>query len=102
MKKCPVCHQPITEYQLLKQSFSRTPGELVKTKLMDGKGVIRCPHCKARLRKKLSAWYLVAMLPFIAAALWYSTTGQHAFLIYLSIIPFIIVYANLPYVSYDR
>jgi hypothetical protein len=102
MKKCPVCQQFFTSAQLLRQSFSRTPGEFVKTKLMDGKHVIRCPHCKARLRKKLSVWYLVAMVPFIAAALWYSNTGQYAFLIYLSIIPPVLVYAMLPYTPYNN
>ena len=102
MKKCPVCQQFFTSAQLLRQSFSRTPGEFVKTKLMDGKHVIRCPHCKARLRKKLSVWYLVAMVPFIAAALWYSKTGQYAFLIYLSIIPPVLVYAMLPYTPYNN
>ena len=102
MKKCPVCQQFFTQNQLWKQSCSRSPGEFLKTKLMDGKHVIRCPHCKARLRKKVSFWFIIALIPFCASAIWYSITQQYAFLMYFSIALFMIVYVNLPYVSYDN
>ena len=102
MKKCPVCQQFFTSRQVLKHRFSQSPGNYLKTTFLDGKHVTRCPHCNTRLRKKLSIWYLISFLPFIASALWYSNTGKYAFLIYLSIIPCIIVYAILPYVSYDN
>ncbi len=102
MKKCPICQQTFTQYQLLKKSCLKSVGKLLETHFMDGKGVIRCPHCNARLIKKRSFWFIVALIPFCVSAVWYSITHQYDFLMYLSIVLFMIIYASLPYVPYDK
>ena len=54
MKKCPVCNQTFTWRMLLHRKFSQSFPNLLGEHLTDGKGVIRCPHCGSRLRKKIS------------------------------------------------
>ena len=69
--------------------------------LTDGKGVIRCPHCRSRLRKKVSIWFIPAMIPYIIAAVMTSINHKYAFLMMPSIVFFLIFYINFPYVPYD-
>lgn len=101
MKKCPVCHQSFTSRMLIKKALSKRPAKLLGEYVTDGKGVIRCPHCSARLRTKISVWFLPALMPYILSTIWYIITGRYAFLMYLSIAFFMVFYVNLPYVPYD-
>ena len=102
MKKCPLCHQSFTSRMLTKKALSKRPSKLLGEYVTDGRGVIRCPHCSTRLRKKISIWFIPALMPYILSAIWYITTGRYAFLMYLSIAFFMVFYVNLPYVPYDK
>ena len=102
MKKCPICHQSFTKRMLLQKSLSKPMNELLGKKFTDGKGVIRCPHCGARLRKKISVWFIPALLPFIVSAVLGSVNRSLSFLMIPSIVLFMLFYVNLPYVPYDK
>ena len=101
MKKCPVCHQRFTQYMLLKKKLSKSSSTLLGEYLTDGKNVIRCPHCEARLRKKISVWFILALLPFFISAVLTALNHSWSFLMILSIVFFMLFYINLPYVPYD-
>ena len=101
MKKCPICKQSFTQTAILRRKFSQSTTNLLKEHIMDGKGVIRCPNCKARLRKKISIWFILAIIPFLFSVGLYTVEHQYEFLIILSIVFFMIVYISLPYVPYD-
>lgn len=100
MKKCPICNKKITRAMLIERKKSLSPKDALLERIFDGKNVIRCPHCKSRLRK-ISIGFFVALLPFIISTIVYTLTHKYAFLIYLSVAIFIIVYINLPYSSCD-
>lgn len=102
MKKCPICNQSFTITMLLRRKFSQSATELLSENIADGKGVIRCPHCKSRLRKKFSICFFLALIPFLVSVGIYIFSHQYDFLIILSIILFIAVYINLPYAPYDN
>ena len=102
MRKCPVCHQFFNQRMLLQKSLSKPATDLFGDHLTDGKGVIRCPHCGARLRKKISVWFIPALVPFLVSSVLYSTNHSLWFLMVLSIVFFLIFYINLPYVPYDK
>ena len=102
MKRCPVCHQPFTSRMLTKKALSKRPSQRLGEYVTDGRGVIRCPHCSSRLRKKISSRFILALIPYILSALLYMNTHRYGFLMYLSIAFFIIFYINLPYVPYDK
>lgn len=101
MKKCPRCNQPFTKTMILRRKFSLSATDLLGEYMADGKGVVRCPHCKSRLRKKLSIWFVLAMIPFLFSVGLYTVHHQYWFLMILAIVLFMIVYINLPYVPYD-
>ena len=101
MKKCPVCNQSFTRTAILRRKFSQSTTDLLGEHMMDGKGVIRCPNCKARLRKKISIWFILAIIPFLFSVGLYTVEQQYGFLIILSVVFFMIVYINLPYAPYD-
>lgn len=101
MKKCPVCHQTFTQGMLLKKSISKSFSKRLSEQFTDGKGVIRCPHCNARLRKKISVWFIPALMPFFVSAVLYPINSFFEPLMYLSIVFFMLFYINLPYVPYD-
>ena len=92
VRKCPVCHQSFNRRMLLHKSLSKPMSGLLGEHLTDGKGVIRCPHCKARLRKKMSVWFIPALLPFLVSAVLYSTNHSLWFLMVLSIVLFMLFY----------
>ena len=102
MRKCPVCRQSFNQLMLLKKKLSKPTSDLLEEHLIDGKGVIRCPHCGTRLRKKKSVWFVPMLLPFLVSAVMYSTNHSLWFLMVLSIVFFMIFYINLPYVPYDK
>ena len=102
MKKCPVCHQTFTKTMILNRKASQSTSDLLGEHLTDGKGVIRCPHCKARLRKKFSIWFILALMPFFISAILCSFNRQYTFLMIPSITFFMIFYVKLPYVPYDK
>ena len=102
MKKCPICQKSFTRSMILKKSLFQPTSKLLGDHLTDGRGVIRCPHCATRLRKKISIWFIPTLVPFLISAIWYSINRQYAFLMVLSIILFVIFYVNLPYVPYDK
>ncbi len=102
MKKCPVCQKTFTRSMIFKKNVIKSPHELLWKKLTDGKGVIRCPHCAARLRKKISIWFIPALIPFLISSIWYSINRQNDFLMILFAVFFMIFYVNLPYVPYDK
>ena len=101
MKKCPICNQKFTRTMILRRKMSQSATDLLGEHLTDGKGIIRCPHCKSRLRKKISVWFMLALVPFLISAGVYIFSHQYEFLIILSVVLFIVVYINLPYVPYD-
>jgi len=88
----------------LKKSLSKPAADLLGERLMDGKGIIRCPHCGARLRKKISVWFIPALLPFLVSAVLYSIHHSDSlrYLMILSIVFFLVFYINLPYVPYGK
>ena len=102
MKKCPVCNQHFTRSMILRRKYSQSATNLFGEFLTDGKGVMRCPHCKSRLRKKMSVWFLLALIPFIISYGIYVSCHRYEFLMTLSVVIFMIVYISLPYVPYDR
>lgn len=102
MKKCPVCHQAFTRNMIFHKKVSQSISTLLGEHLTDGKGVIRCPHCGVRLRKKRSIWFIPALIPFLISTVWYSINHQYSFLVILSIAFFMLFYGNLPYVPYDK
>jgi len=102
MKKCPVCHKTFTRSMVLQNNLSKSVSKLTSEHLMDGKGVIRCPHCSARLRKKISIWFIPALIPFVISVWWYSINHQYPIFIAIAIAIFVIFYSNLPYVPYDK
>lgn len=102
MKKCPVCHQTFTNMMILRKNLSKTMPKLLKEQFTDGKDVIRCPHCGARLRKKVSIWFIPALIPFLISAVLTSVNRQYSFLMILSIVFFMFFYISLPYVPYDK
>ena len=102
MKKCPVCQQSFTGSMHLKKTVSKGICKLFEEFFTDGKGVVRCPHCEARLRKKISIWFIPALVPFIISAILCSINRQYSFLMLLSIVFFMIFYICLPYVPYDQ
>lgn len=102
MKQCPVCHQAFTRSMLAKKALSKPVVKRLGENLTDGKYVTRCPHCNARLRKKFSVWFIPALIPYIVSVVLYYYNRSLAFLMYLSIAFFVIFYANLPYVPYDK
>lgn len=102
MKKCPVCHQFFNQRMLLKNQLSKKPSKLFSEHLTHGKGVIQCPHCSAWLRKKISVWFIPALIPVLISGILYPINHQYAFLFIISMIFFMIFYANLPYVPYDK
>ena len=101
MKKCPVCNQPFTRTMILRRKFSQSTVDFWGEHLEDGKNVIRCPHCKSRLRKKKSIWFIISLIPFVLSTGIYAITHQYEFLIILSVVFFAIIYINLPYSPYD-
>ena len=101
MKKCPVCNQTFTWRMLLHRKFSQSFPNLLGEHLTDGKGVIRCPHCGSRLRKKISFIFFLALTPFLISAGVYMVSHQYSFLMILSVAFFLFIYINLPYVPYD-
>ena len=101
MKKCPICNHRLTTTMLLHRKFSQHPKDLLEEHLSDGKGIIRCPNCKSKLRKKISFWYILAIIPFLFSVVLYTVTHQYELFIILSIVLFMIVYINLPYAPYD-
>jgi len=102
VKKCPVCHQSFSQYTLLKKKLAKPMSDLLGEHLTDGKGVIRCPYCGSRLRKKISVWFFPMLLPFFASAVLYATNHSLWFFMPLCIVFFMLFYINLPYVSYDK
>lgn len=102
MKKCPVCNQRFTMAMLMRRRFSQSATKLMGEYFADGKGVIRCPHCESRLRKKISISFLLALIPFLISVGIYIFTRQYDYLMYISIMLFLVVYINLPYVPYDN
>ena len=102
MKKCPVCHQTFTSTMILRKKASQSVGDLLGEHLSDGKGGLRCPHCKSRLRKKISVWFIPALMPYLISAILCSVDRQYAFFMIPSILLFMIFYVNLPYVPYDK
>lgn len=102
MKKCPVCHQTFTNMVILRKNLSKSMPKLLKEQFTDGKNVIRCPHCEARLRKKISIWFIPSLLPFFASAWLTSVNRQYSFLMLPSIVFSMIFYMSLPYVPYDN
>ena len=100
MKNCPVCNKKFTRAMMASRRTSK-PIKVMLEHMSDGRGVVRCPHCQSRLRKKISIWFFIALIPFIVSTAIYTLNHQYAFLIYLSVAIFMIVYINLPYVPYD-
>lgn len=101
MKKCPICYQPFTRTMIVRRKASQSATDLLDEHLTDGKWVIRCPHCKSRLRKKKSIWFILALIPFLISYGIYVFNNQYEFLMILSIVIFIVVYIKIPYVPYD-
>lgn len=101
MKKCPVCNQKFTRTMILSKKMSKSVTDLWGEHLTDGKWIIRCPHCGSRLRKKISVWFILALTPFLISAGVYIASHQYEFLVILSVVLFMVVYINLPYVPYD-
>ena len=102
MKKCPICNQSFTITMILRRKFSQSATDLLGEHIADGKGVIRCPHCKSRLRKKISIWFFFALIPFLISVGIYFFCHQYEFLMILSAVLFVAVYINLPYAPYDN
>ena len=100
MKKCPVCSKKFTRAMMANRRKSQSTKDLILECMVDGKHIVRCPHCESRLRKN-SIGFFIALIPFIVSTAIYTLNHQYAFLIYLSVVIFMIVYLNLPYVPYD-
>ena len=101
-KKCPVCQKSFNRRMLLKKNAEKSSHVLLEEHLTDGKGVIRCPHCAARLRKKISICFIPALIPFIISSILYSINRQNAVFVILSAVIFMVFYVNLPYIPYDK
>ena len=101
MKKCPICNQKFTKTMILRRKFSQSTTDFWGEHLEDGKNIIRCPHCKSRLIKKKSIWFIISLIPFVLSTGIYVITHQYEFLIILSVVFFTIIYINLPYSPYD-
>ena len=101
MKKCPICNQKFTRTMILRRKFSQSTTDFLGENLEDGKNIIRCPHCKSRLRKKKSIWFIISLIPFVLSTGIYVITHQYEFLIILSVVLLAIIYINLPYTPYD-
>ena len=102
MKKCPVCHQTITGTMILRRKVAQSMPDLLGEHFTDGKGVIRCPHCKSRLRKKISVWFIPAMIPFVVSVWLYTVNPSLKYTMIISIVFFMLFYISLPYVPYDK
>ena len=100
MKKCPVCSKKFTRAMMASRRKSQSTKDLILERMVDGKHIVRCPHCESRLRKNFIGFF-IALIPFIVSTVIYALNHRYAFLIYLSIVIFMIVYINLPYTPYD-
>lgn len=101
MKKCPVCHQSFTNYTHLKKTLSKPFSKRLEESISDRRGIIRCPHCDSRLKKKLNIWVIPALLPVLFSTILYCSGSNYSYLFIITLVLFIIFYGNLPFEPYD-